>query len=642
LNSGQLFLPASRSGLQLLYRHYFARESGGSLTVPIKDFLRFLQLYSQDNQLDESRTALLEFGEEHLLQGKVIQNGDETFYVEAQGEKAVPLYIASSMIHALTPFVKALSAARQIDWLYCDEVENSLHPLLQGEMARWLIRMANAGVHVIISSHSDTMASRFNNLFMLSRRDRRNADYKMLSELELMDADLLRPDVKAAPYFDFYNYSGLHRSVKLVICPEEYIFDYSTAYKLENGDAKVHYQVETAGDGSVEVELLDEEGACAAKAQGNEGVLAVKNARLWQVRDAYLYTIRIRLYRDGELADEYEDQIGIRTVEIRGTKFLVNGSPVYLKGFGRHEDSDIAGRGFNICMMKRDFELMKWIGANSFRTSHYPYDEEVYRMADREGFLILDEVAAVGLFKSTKNFVDVTNGKVTCFFSMDTIPGLLKRHLRDIEELIARDKNHPSVVAWSLLNEPETTTEDSVPYFKQVFDHALALDPQKRPRTFAEIKNSGPYICKCHQFSDFICLNRYYGWYIKGGYEISDAFEDFREEMRQWKEVEPDKPFMFTEYGSDTSAMEHKLPSVMWSQEYQEEVLEQIHDVFDSLDFVVGEQVWNFADFQTTEGIMRVNGNKKGIFTRQRQPKTAAFLLKKRWESLPLDYKGED
>ena len=97
---------------------------------------------------------------------------------------------------------------------------------------------------------------------------------------------------------------------------------------------------------------------------------------------------------------------------------------------------------------------------------------------------------------------------------------------------------------------------------------------------------------------------------------------------------------MFTEYVADTSAMEHKLPSVMWSQEYQEEVLELIHEVFDSLDFVVGEQVWNFADFQTTEGIMRVNGNKKGIFTRQRQPKAAAFLLKKRWESLPMDYKG--
>nr|WP_314465394.1 beta-glucuronidase [uncultured Clostridium sp.] len=446
---------------------------------------------------------------------------------------------------------------------------------------------------------------------------------------------------KAAPYFDFYNYSGIHRSVQIIVCPEEYVFDYSTVYELNGTDASVRYSVVTTGNNAVELELFDEEGKLAAKASGKEGVLNVKNARLWQVRDAYLYTLRIQIRDGARLIDQYEDQIGIRTVAIRDTKILINGTPVYLKGFGKHEDSDVSGRGFNRCMMKRDFELMKWIGANSFRTSHYPYDEEVYRMADREGFLIIDEVAAVGLFKSTKNFVDASNGKMSAFFEADTIPQLLKRHLRDIEELIARDKNHASVIAWSLLNEPETTSEESVPYFQALFEKARELDPQKRPRTFAEIKNSGPYICKCHQFSDFICLNRYYGWYIKGGYEISDAFEDFREEMRQWKEVEPNKPFVFTEYGADTSALEHKLPSVMWSQEYQEEILELTNEVFDSLDFVVGEQVWNFADFQTTEGIMRVNGNKKGIFTRQRQPKTAAFLLKKRWESLPSDYKKD-
>jgi beta-glucuronidase len=446
---------------------------------------------------------------------------------------------------------------------------------------------------------------------------------------------------KAAPYFDFYNYSGLHRSVQIVVCPEEYIFDYSTSYELNGADADVHYSVVTTGDNPVELELFDEAGSCVAKASGKEGILHVENARLWQVRNAYLYTIRIQIRNEDHIVDEYEDQIGIRTVAIQGTKILINGTSVYLKGFGKHEDSDVSGRGFDLCMMKRDFELMKWIGANSFRTSHYPYDEEIYRMADREGFLIIDEVAAVGLFKSTKNFVDASSGMMSAFFEADTVPQLLERHLADIEELIARDKNHASVIAWSLLNEPETTSEQSVPYFKALFEKAYELDPQKRPRTFAEIKNSGPYICKCHQFSDFICLNRYYGWYIKGGYEISDAFEDFREEMRQWKEVEPNKPFVFTEYGADTYALEHKLPSVMWSQEYQDEILNLTNEVFDSLDFVAGEQVWNFADFQTTEGIMRVNGNKKGIFTRQRQPKTAAFLLKKRWESLPLDYKKE-
>ena len=79
----------------------------------------------------------------------------------------------------------------------------------------------------------------------------------------------------------------------------------------------------------------------------------------------------------------------------------------------------------------------------------------------------------------------------------------------------------------------------------------------------------------------------------------------------------------------------------MWSQEYQNEYLDMCHRVFDSYDWVQGELVWNFADFQTTEGILRVNGNKKGIFTRQRQPKDAAFHFKKRWDSLPVDYKGD-
>jgi beta-glucuronidase len=98
-------------------------------------------------------------------------------------------------------------------------------------------------------------------------------------------------------------------------------------------------------------------------------------------------------------------------------------------------------------------------------------------------------------------------------------------------------------------------------------------------------------------------------------------------------------PFVFSEYGADTDEALHKLPSVMWSQEYQTEYLEMCHRVFDFFDFIKGEQVWNFADFQTGEGIMRVGGNKKGIFTRDRQPKAAAFYFKKRWENLPDDYK---
>ena len=94
---------------------------------------------------------------------------------------------------------------------------------------------------------------------------------------------------------------------------------------------------------------------------------------------------------------------------------------------------------------------------------------------------------------------------------------------------------------------------------------------------------------------------------------MDEAEEKFRDEMDRWAAKKLDVPFVFTEFGTDTLGTEHKLPAVMWSQEYQDEYLEMNFRVFDDYDFVQGELVWNFADFQTSEGIFRVNGNKKGV-----------------------------
>ena len=443
------------------------------------------------------------------------------------------------------------------------------------------------------------------------------------------------------PYFDFFNYSGIQRSVYLVMLPAESIQDYEVSYTLDGADAQVDYKVFCEGAGEISVRLLDTENKLVAEANGAEGALCVQNAHLWQVRNAYLYTIVIVLKKDGLPVDEYRERIGIRTVEIRGTKILINGKSVYLKGFGKHEDFDILGRGFNWAVAKRDFECMKWTDANCFRTSHYPYAEEWYQMADEEGFLIIDEVPAVGMMRSTHNFAAAGTGQYTYFFETPTVPELLKNHIQQVKEMMARDKNHPSVFAWSLFNEPETTSEYAKDYFTKVFEAARTLDPQNRPLTGAFEKNSAPDKCRCYQLCDFICLNRYYGWYISGGAEMEEAEVKFRAEMDKWAAKKLNVPFVFTEFGTDTLATEHKLPAIMWSQEYQNEYLAMNFSVFDSYDFVQGELVWNFADFQTSEGVMRVNGNKKGIFTRQRQPKDAAFTFKRRWESLPLNYKGE-
>ena len=205
--------------------------------------------------------------------------------------------------------------------------------------------------------------------------------------------------------------------------------------------------------------LKDADGVIVAEAHGYEGMLEVIAPHLWQVRNAYLYTIDIILGGDKPV-DRYNDRIGIRTVKIEGYHILINGEPVYLKGFGKHEDSDILGKGFSWAVAKRDYECMKWIGANCFRTSHYPYAEEWYRMADEEGFLIIDEVPGVGMMRSFANFAAAGAGNgYSGFFNSPTIPQLQANHQAALDEMITRDKNHPSVIAWSVFNEAETTSE---------------------------------------------------------------------------------------------------------------------------------------------------------------------------------------
>ena len=442
------------------------------------------------------------------------------------------------------------------------------------------------------------------------------------------------------PYFDFFNYSGLQRSVRLLYTPSLRIDDLAvTTESIEEDRALLSYSVKTSDECSVVVALSDEEGHEVACANGASGELVVSNPHLWNLRDAYLYTLTARIMDGDEVVDEYFDTVGIRTVSIEDRRIKVNGRPVYLKGFGRHEDVPLHGRGFDPVFAKRDFEIMKWMGCNSFRTSHYPYAEEELYLADREGFFVIDEVAAVGMLVSTTNYIAATKKaeKVTLFDTPETAEPMLKAHLAAIDELVARDKNHACVCAWSLFNEPDFSSEAAVPYATEVFEHARALDPQKRPCSYTNVTRCRAGIDKCTHLADFMMLNRYDGWYVSPGPEISDAIDILMEEMELWDKLEPEKPFLFTEYGCDTMSGVHKLPSVCWSEDYQSEYFELQHKVFDSFDWVVGEQPWNLCDFQTVEGIGRVDGNKKGAFTRDRQPKGVAYVLRDRWTSIP-DY----
>ncbi|RAV04096.1 beta-glucuronidase [Paenibacillus sp. YN15] len=424
-------------------------------------------------------------------------------------------------------------------------------------------------------------------------------------------------------FHDFYNYAGLHRPVKLYCTPKEYIQDTTVTTQVDGTAGLVQYAVQCSNpEAAVRVRLTDEAGAVVAEASGAAGTLTVENAKLWKPLAAYLYTLQVEMLdSEGALLDHYPLSVGIRTVKVEGNRFLINGEPFYFKGFGKHEDSDIKGKGLDQAVNVKDFNLLKWINANSFRTSHYPYAEEILDMADREGIVVIGEVPAVGF-----TFFNYNDKVYTPEMANDET---LAHHKDVLADMIARDKNHPSIVMWSLANEAATFQEEAVPYYKEVSDLARKLDAS-RPITIVEW--ALPDKCQVAQMFDVICVNRYYSWYNDPG--ALDLIEHQIEwELTGWHR-NFNKPVIMSEYGADAIAGFHQDPPVMFTEEYQCELLTRYHNVFDRLDFVIGEHVWAFADFATKQGTTRINGNKKGVFTRQRQPKMAAKLLKDRWAEM--------
>jgi beta-glucuronidase len=442
-----------------------------------------------------------------------------------------------------------------------------------------------------------------------------------VSQADYKHEGRLRDETFPPARFDFFPFGGLHRQTSLEARHAVHFQSLQVETKLltaRDAIIKLRATISAQFEGEAKFTICGKEITKTAHRGEVACEIILENCSFWSPETPHLYSLRAEVLKEGECIDDYEMLVGIREIRISGNQLLLNNKPIFLRGFGKHKDSPIFGRGFNLPQVVKDFSLMKWINANSFRTSHYPYAEEWLDFADKQGFLVISEVADI-----SRDF-------------RKTTPLSLLNHQYFLEKLIERDRNHPCVVAWSLSNEPNYLGEAEYhdgrgeSYWRSLSDSVRRLDCT-RPFTIANVQRATIKDAAL-SVADFISINRYYGWYENPA-QLDLAASRLSEELDALYALYQ-KPILVSEFGADTVSGLHSTTDQLFTEEYQSRLIRRYCEVIESKPFTIGEHVWNFADFRTPQHHRRIVMNLKGVFSRAREPKLAAFTLKEMWKSL--------
>ena len=420
---------------------------------------------------------------------------------------------------------------------------------------------------------------------------------------------------------DYFPWGGLFRGVSVYATPaEHYIADIRVETSIEGGDGIVGYRVVTQSDKDIRVSV--DKYLCS----GAKGKIRIPAARFWSPESPELYTLKVELIERGEIVDSYELEIGIREIKVAGDRVLLNGKPLHFQGVGRHDDAAITGAGLDTALLVRDFALMKWLGCNAFRAGHYLPADELLQLADRLGMLVFAEVPANAFYHGR-----LEKGQTAA----DLVPPEFgANHRRAVDEMADQCGNHASVVAWCVANEPNSGLPECADYLREIYNYTKAID-SSRPVIFTSCVGMDD---KAQGIFDITALNIYYFADRAGGdwQDVQAMVNTLCEKMYE----RHGKPVLITEFGADCLAGEHSFPPVLMTEEFQKQHLECYLDVFETKPYICGTMIWCLADFRVPQHFGRQILNRKGLFTRDRQPKLAAGYINERWEK-PLEKRSE-
>lgn len=418
---------------------------------------------------------------------------------------------------------------------------------------------------------------------------------------------------------DYYTYGGITRPTALETVEDVYIKNIRfTPYRRDDKwCAKIEVHLcnlsGTAANVGVKSVLGEYEMQCAAKVDAEKETIVsfeqeFDDVKAWSDTEPALYTLDTVILLDDRPIDDLIERVGFRTVEVKGTRIYLNGEPVYLKGFNRHEDYAVDGCAVSMQHMVQDMDLMQEMHINAVRTCHYPNDERFLDLCDERGILVWEENHARG-------------------FKLENMqnPNFERQCEECIEEMIENHYNHPSIIIWGILNECASETEEGRRIYKAQYEQIRRAD-RSRPTTSATCRH---FTDICLDLPDIVSFNMYSGWY-------KDCPIDERNDQEiDWIRASggDNKPIIVSELGAAAIYGFRDRSHCKWSEERQADLIRENLEVYMNDDRISGVFIWQFADCRVTEegewfATRARCHNNKGIVDEYRRPKLAFDVVK--------------
>ena len=416
--------------------------------------------------------------------------------------------------------------------------------------------------------------------------------------------------------FDWWNYGGITREVRLVKVNPIYLEDYNL--QLTKADVKAKQREITfsarlnkAEAGHKVVVFIPELKLQQQLSTDNEGKVSgilkvnAKKLALWSPASPKLYRVDISLNNS-----TISDEIGFRTIETRDKQILLNGQPIFLKGISIHNEKPNGGGRAN--STEDAHTLLSWakeLGCNFVRLAHYPHHEEMVREAEKMGILVWSEIPVYWTiaWKDPKTYENAQN------------------QLRD---MIARDHNRANIIIWSIANEtPHSPERDT--FLGNLAQYARSLDNTRLISMAMEVTGASNYVNRLNdnmnQYVDVISFNQYIGWYR----DVNDA-----PKMR-W-EIPYNKPVIVSEFGGGAKYGFHGEKNQRWTEEFQENLYIENCAMLDKIEGLAGTTPWILKDFRSPRRLLtdvQDYYNRKGLFSDKGEKKKAFYVLKKWYET---------